>query len=71
MLERALQPKMCAHPIRIQCQEPFGTVSSKVSNRRKIVFISIAINRITLKIESKMSGQDAITISPHADLTSK
>ena len=35
--------------------ETFRTVSGKVPKRRKIVFISIAINRITLKVESKMS----------------
>ena len=67
MFERTLQPEMRAHPIRIQCQQPFRTVSSKVPKRRKIVFISIAIKRIRLKIESKMSDQDAIATSPYAE----
>ena len=67
VFEWTLQPEMRAHPIRIQCQQPFRTVSSKVPKRRKIVFISIATNRITLKIDSKMSDQDAITTSPYAE----
>ena len=58
---------MRAHPIRIQCQQPFRTVSSKVPKRRKIVFISIAINRITLKIKSKISDQDATATSPYTE----
>ena len=67
VFERTLQPEMRAHPIRIQCQQPFRTVSSKVSKRRQIVFILIAVNRITLKIELKMSNQDAIATSPYAE----
>ena len=64
VFERTLQPEMHAHPIQIQCQQPFRTVGSK---RRKIVFISVAINRITLKIVSKMSDQDAIATFPYAE----
>ena len=60
VLKPLLQHEMRTHPIRNQCQQLFPAISRKVANRRKIVFISIAINRITLKIESKMSNQDAI-----------
>ena len=67
VFERTLQPEMHAHPIQIQCQQPFQTVGSKVPKRRKIVFISVAINRITLKIVSKMSDQDAIATFPYAE----
>ena len=67
MFERTLQPEMRVHPIRIQCQQPFRAVRSKVPKRRKIVFISIAVNRITLKIESKMPDQNTIAASPYAD----
>ena len=52
-----VQHEMLEHPIRIQCQQPFQTVSSKVPKRKKIIVIPKAINRITLKIESKMSDQ--------------
>ena len=67
MFEWTLQSEMHAHPIRIQCQQPFRTVSNKVPKRRTIVLISIAITRIMLKIESKMSDQDAIPTSPYAE----
>ena len=67
VFERTLQPEMRAHPLRIQYQQTFRTVSSKVPRRRNIMFISFAINRIMVKIDSKMSDQDAIAAFPYAE----
>ena len=67
LFKRTIHFRMHENPIRIQCLQPYQTLSGKVPKVRKILFISIAINRITLRMESKMSDQDAIATSPYQE----